>query len=158
MKHLLVTEKTLLPTARIVGLYLLGETDPKTSAEIAEALGVGVSTVARSLKSLAELGWVRSLHGLWTSCAPRPWESDEDGTWAGDEGYSPKVQERRSPLRGLLSLLDDDLADFVRTGLEFVLDEDGFVICPAVATDKARLVLMLEDHLRALQAAREGPC
>ncbi|MGW3154031.1 helix-turn-helix domain-containing protein [Streptomyces sp. NPDC001089] len=70
--------------------------------------------------------------------------------WAGEDGYLPEVQERRKPLKGMLSRTDEELGDLFRRGLELMLDEDDYVLTPTYGDDRMRVVLMLDKRLVTL--------
>ncbi|MFC4609751.1 helix-turn-helix domain-containing protein [Streptomyces maoxianensis] len=74
----------------------------------------------------------------------------DEHAWAGEDGYDPRIRERREPLKGMLSLSDEELGALYRTGLELVLDEDDYMLTPTIGSDTARVVIMLDRRFVTL--------
>ncbi|MET7347438.1 hypothetical protein [Streptomyces mirabilis] len=69
-------------------------------------------------------------------------------TWIGDEHHEP--------LKGFLSLSNEELGSVFREGLELMLDDNSPMLTPTFGNDRMRVVLMPDKHFMSMKHPRES--
>jgi hypothetical protein len=73
---------------------------------------------------------------------------NDRNAWVGEEHHEP--------LKGLLSLSDEELGSVFREGVELMLDENGPMLTPTFGGDRMRVVLMPDQHFGSMKHPKES--
>ncbi|MFG2380587.1 hypothetical protein [Streptomyces avermitilis] len=65
-------------------------------------------------------------------------------------------EEHHEPLKGLLSLSNEELGSIFREGVELMLDDNGPMLTPTFGNDRMRVVLMPDQRFVSMKHPRES--